>query len=95
MPKKMTSDNRTKNKLEEVSKCNVVINVASPWLTANQAKAYLQIREETLRELLNRGEIKSVRRGKTRFVHTSWLDEWMMKQPSGAMVPAALVAKPM
>lgn len=87
----MTSDNCTQNATQKEQECNVVVNVTSPWLTANQAKAYLQIREETLRELLNRGEIKSVRRGKTRFVHTSWLDEWMLKQPSGAKVPAALV----
>ena len=89
MTKRKTSDNCIQNAAQKEQECNVTIQ--SPWLTANQAKAYLQIREETLRELLNRGEIRSVRRGNTRFVHTSWLDEWMLKQPSGAKVPAALV----
>ena len=90
MTKRKTSDNCTQTAAQKEQECNA-ITIQSPWLTANQAKAYLQIREETLRELLNRGEIRSVRRGNTRFVHTSWLDEWMLKQPSGAKVPAALV----
>ena len=86
---KMTSDNCSKNKAKEVNKC--VINVTSPWLKQSQARVYLQIGMNELVEKLDTGEIKSVRRGNTRFVHTSWLDEWMLKQPSGAKVPAALV----
>jgi hypothetical protein len=90
MSKKMTSNNHTRNEPKEVKQCNVA-TIQSPWLKQSQARAYLQIGMNELVRKLDTGEIKSVRRGNTRFVHTSWLDEWMMRQPSGAKVPAALV----
>lgn len=86
---KMTSNNHTKNEVKEVKQCNVAIQ--SPWLKQSQARAYLQISATTLSSLIASGEIRAVRRGNTIFVHTSWLDQYMLSQPSAAKVPSALV----
>ena len=59
-------------------------SIQSPWLKASQARAYLQIDNAALTQLLNTGAIPSVRRGNTRFVHTADLDAWMRSLPSGA-----------
>ncbi len=59
-------------------------SIQSPWLKASQARAYLQIDNAMLTQLLNTGTIPSVRRGNTRFVHTADLDAWMRSLPSGA-----------
>ena len=89
MSKKMTSDNHTRNEPKEVNKC--VTSVTSPWLKQSQARAYLQISATTLSSLIASGEIRAVKRGNTIFMHTSWLDQYMLSQPSAAKVPAALV----
>lgn len=58
--------------------------IPSPWLTAHQARAYLQMRDTQLTQLLNAGTIPSYRRGRTRYVHVSDLDAYMRSLPSGA-----------
>jgi excisionase family DNA binding protein len=85
----MTSDNCSKNEVKEVKQCNVAIQ--SPWLKQSQARVYLQISATTLSSLIATGEIRAVRRGNTVFMHTSWLDQYMLSQPSAAKVPSALV----
>jgi excisionase family DNA binding protein len=86
----MTSENHTRNEAKEVKQCNVA-TIQSPWLKQSQARVYLQISATTLSSLIATGEIRAVRRGNTVFMHTSWLDQYMLSQPSAAKVPAALV----
>lgn len=69
----------------------VTTTVTSPWLTAHQGRKYLKMQESEFAAKLNTGEIRSVKRGRTRYVKTEWLDQWMESLPSGAKVPAALV----
>lgn len=88
-----TSNNHSKNEADkEVRQCKIE-TVASPWLTKNQARAYLQIDIHELNALINSGKIRSVRRGKRSvFVKAEWLDNWMESLPSGAKIPSALIA---
>ena len=86
----MTSSNCSKNEQKEVNQCNVA-TIQSPWLKQSQARAYLQISATTLSSLIASGEIRAVKRGNTIFMHTSWLDQYMLSQPSAAKIPAALV----
>lgn len=65
-------------------------SVQSPWLKATEARAYLRMDCADFSRKLNTGEIRSVKRGNTRFCKTTWLDEWMESLPSGAKVPEAL-----
>jgi hypothetical protein len=66
--------------------------VPSPWLKLSQARVYLQMDNNELRKLVKSGAIRSVVRGKTTYVRTTWLDEYMESLPSGARVPAVLQA---
>lgn len=66
--------------------------VPSPWLRLSQARVYLQMDNNELRKLVKSGAIRSVVRGKTTYVRTTWLDEYMESLPSGARVPAVLQA---
>lgn len=67
--------------------------VQTPWLTVAQAAKYCHMRKPDMQRLVASGKIESRRRGERgRFIHTSWLDEYMMGLPSGAMVPEVLRA---
>ena len=57
--------------------------IESPWLTATQADAYVHRRRGTVSRLCKAGIIESRKVGRTRYVHTAWLDEWMLSQPLG------------
>lgn len=58
--------------------------VPSPWLKLSQARAYLQIDNNELRQLVKAGTIPSYKRNRTVFVHAADLDTWMRSHPSGA-----------
>lgn len=58
--------------------------VQSPWLKLSQAREYLQMGNTELRALVKAGTIRSVVRGRTTFVHVTWLDDYMERLPSGA-----------
>ena len=55
----------------------------SPWLTATQADSYVRQSRGTISRLCKAGIIESRKVGKARYVHTDWLDEWILSQPSG------------
>lgn len=78
---------------EKGAAVNVAHYVQTPWLTVPQAARYIQMDVKEFRPLVYSGKIKSRRRSEKRiFVHTSWLDEYMMGLPSGAKVPEILAA---
>lgn len=56
----------------------------SPWLTATQADKYVHQSNGTVSRLCRSGAIQSRKVGKARYVHTDWLDEWVLSHPSGA-----------
>jgi hypothetical protein len=55
----------------------------SPWLTATQADKYVHQRQGTVSRLCRAGVIESRKVNSTRYVHTDWLDAWMMAHPDG------------
>ena len=55
----------------------------SPWLTATQADRYVHQRHGRVSDLCKAGVIRSRKVGGTRYVHTDWLDEWMLAQEDG------------
>ena len=55
----------------------------SPWLTATQADRYVGQSHGTVSRLCKAGIIESRKIGRARYVHTDWLDAWMMSHPSG------------
>jgi excisionase family DNA binding protein len=63
---------------------STIDRVQSPWLKATEAREYLRISNNEFRRLIKNGEIRSVVRGNTTFVQVTWLDEYMLRQPSGA-----------
>ena len=58
--------------------------ISSPWLTATQGDEYLHLSRGTVSRLCKAGVIQSRKVGRARYVHTNWLDAWMLSQPSGA-----------
>lgn len=55
----------------------------SPWLTATQADKYVHQRQGTVSRLCKAGVIESRKVNNTRYVHTQWLDAWMLAQEDG------------
>ena len=69
--------------LERILDCLRRPAPVSPWLTATQADRYVHQTNGYVSRLCKAGVIKSRKVGKTRFVHTDWLDEWMESQEDG------------
>ena len=72
-------------------------SVASPWLTASQAAAYLQIALGTLRNWTSARFVPSVKRGGAVRYHRGDLDDWLRRRQcrgrtTFAAMPRAKVA---
>ncbi len=59
--------------------------VETPWLSVQDAAKYLHMSESRMYQLVRSGEMESRKHGKNGvYIHTMWLDAWMLTQPTGA-----------
>jgi excisionase family DNA binding protein len=61
---------------------------SSPWLSLEEAAAYLRVSERTLERQLARGRLRSTTLGRRRLLHRDRLDEFAKSGDEGGVTPA-------